>query len=252
MHWVEVSRAIGNVPAEVEPMVEAYGESATPPPAWRARRRHRARRPPRRLEGLHGAWLPPRPRHRPLDRDDDDRAPPRRRGAGDDAPQRDGLSMHPHAIAQDGKACLYMQDTWLVTDAGGEPLLISSGDLVSPRRSPPRSGAGTAAARHVSGEFQIPRCASRGRRRRPGAVAPREAALEAAGRRRGRAHPGRPLLERHVDEVDVGRAHGRTRRRASRHPRSPVRKGCRPRRARRRRARRRRRRAAAFSGDGSS
>jgi Xaa-Pro dipeptidase len=32
------------------------------------------------------------------------------------------LSMHPHAIAADGKACLYMQDTWLVTEAGGEPL----------------------------------------------------------------------------------------------------------------------------------
>jgi Xaa-Pro aminopeptidase len=32
------------------------------------------------------------------------------------------FSMHPHAIADDGKACLYMQDTWLVTSEGGEPL----------------------------------------------------------------------------------------------------------------------------------
>jgi Xaa-Pro aminopeptidase len=32
------------------------------------------------------------------------------------------FSMHPHAIAADGKACLYMQDTWLVTERGGEPL----------------------------------------------------------------------------------------------------------------------------------
>jgi Xaa-Pro aminopeptidase len=32
------------------------------------------------------------------------------------------LSMHPHAIAQDGTACLYMQDTWLVTPDGGVPL----------------------------------------------------------------------------------------------------------------------------------
>ena len=32
------------------------------------------------------------------------------------------LSMHPHAISQDGKACLYMQDTWLVTEDGGVPL----------------------------------------------------------------------------------------------------------------------------------
>jgi len=32
------------------------------------------------------------------------------------------FSMHPHAIAEDGRACLYMQDTWLVTAEGGEPL----------------------------------------------------------------------------------------------------------------------------------
>ena len=32
------------------------------------------------------------------------------------------LSMHPHAIAPDGQACLYMQDTWLVGESGGEPL----------------------------------------------------------------------------------------------------------------------------------
>jgi len=32
------------------------------------------------------------------------------------------FSMHPHAISQDGQACLYMQDTWLVGADGGEPL----------------------------------------------------------------------------------------------------------------------------------
>jgi Xaa-Pro dipeptidase len=32
------------------------------------------------------------------------------------------LSMHPHAIASNGEDCLYMQDTWLVTPAGGVPL----------------------------------------------------------------------------------------------------------------------------------
>ncbi len=32
------------------------------------------------------------------------------------------LSMHPHAIAQSGEDCLYMQDTWLVTATGGEPM----------------------------------------------------------------------------------------------------------------------------------
>ena len=32
------------------------------------------------------------------------------------------LSMHPHAIAANGEDCLYMQDTWLVTEDGGVPL----------------------------------------------------------------------------------------------------------------------------------
>jgi Xaa-Pro aminopeptidase len=32
------------------------------------------------------------------------------------------FSMHPHAIAENGRDCLYMQDTWLVTPSGGEPL----------------------------------------------------------------------------------------------------------------------------------
>ena len=32
------------------------------------------------------------------------------------------FSMHPHAIAENGEDCLYMQDTWLVTAGGGEPL----------------------------------------------------------------------------------------------------------------------------------
>lgn len=32
------------------------------------------------------------------------------------------VSMHPHVIAASGEDCLYMQDTWLVTDEGGVPL----------------------------------------------------------------------------------------------------------------------------------
>jgi Xaa-Pro dipeptidase len=45
-------------------------------------------------------------------------------GETDETPLQAGmvLSMHPHAIAQDGQSCLYMQDTWLVTDDGGVPL----------------------------------------------------------------------------------------------------------------------------------
>ena len=32
------------------------------------------------------------------------------------------FSIHPHAIAENGEDCLYMQDTWLVTAEGGVPL----------------------------------------------------------------------------------------------------------------------------------
>jgi Xaa-Pro aminopeptidase len=32
------------------------------------------------------------------------------------------FSMHPHVIGADGRTCLYMQDTWLVTADGGVPL----------------------------------------------------------------------------------------------------------------------------------
>ncbi|HEX4520951.1 MAG TPA: M24 family metallopeptidase [Gaiellaceae bacterium] len=45
-------------------------------------------------------------------------------GADDETELRSNMifSMHPHAISQDGQACLYMQDTWLVTADGGIPL----------------------------------------------------------------------------------------------------------------------------------
>ncbi len=32
------------------------------------------------------------------------------------------LSVHPHVISEDGRSCLYMQETWLVTKEGGVPL----------------------------------------------------------------------------------------------------------------------------------
>ena len=45
-------------------------------------------------------------------------------GEGDETELREGMvfSMHPHAISDDGRACVYMQETWLVTAAGGLPL----------------------------------------------------------------------------------------------------------------------------------
>ena len=44
-------------------------------------------------------------------------------GEGNETVLRENMvvSMHPHAITQDERACLYMQDTWLVTDDGGVP-----------------------------------------------------------------------------------------------------------------------------------
>jgi Xaa-Pro aminopeptidase len=45
-------------------------------------------------------------------------------GEGVETELREGmvLSMHPHAIAANGEDCMYMQETWLVTAEGGEPL----------------------------------------------------------------------------------------------------------------------------------
>jgi Xaa-Pro dipeptidase len=45
-------------------------------------------------------------------------------GEGDETELREGMvfSMHPHAISSDGRACIYMQETWLVTQSGGIPL----------------------------------------------------------------------------------------------------------------------------------
>ena len=45
-------------------------------------------------------------------------------GEGNETVLRENMvvSMHPHAITQDERACLYMQDTWLVTADRGVPL----------------------------------------------------------------------------------------------------------------------------------
>jgi Xaa-Pro aminopeptidase len=45
-------------------------------------------------------------------------------GEGIDVELRENMvvSMHPHAVTPDERQCLYMQDTWLVTEDGGVPL----------------------------------------------------------------------------------------------------------------------------------
>jgi hypothetical protein len=122
MHWVEVSRAIGRTPPEVEPMVEAYGEyHAAAREAMRdgatAHDVHRAVSRGFTDRGYHlghvtghsiGMTMIEHPKI----------------GEGVETPLAAGMvfSMHPHAIGTDGRTCLYMQDTWLVTESGGEPL----------------------------------------------------------------------------------------------------------------------------------
>ena len=123
-HWVEVSRAIcaGEPSDETKRMLEAYEEYyASAPDALRAgttaREAHRAVAKGFVDRGFHlghvtghsiGMTMIEFPKI----------------GEADETVLESGmvLSMHPHAISVDGRACLYMQDTWLVTDGGGVPL----------------------------------------------------------------------------------------------------------------------------------
>jgi Xaa-Pro dipeptidase len=121
-HWVEVSRALGTPNGEVGPMLEAYEEyfeaarDALRPGAT-AHEVHRAVSAGFSRRGYDlghvtghsiGMTMIEHPKI----------------GEGVDVELAANmvLSMHPHAIAANGRDCLYMQDTWLVTDDGGEPL----------------------------------------------------------------------------------------------------------------------------------
>jgi Xaa-Pro dipeptidase len=122
MHWVEVSRAIGKVDDETGRMLEAYEEyhvaaRTAMQPGATASDVHRAVSKGFTDRGYHlghvtghsiGMTMIEHPKI----------------GEGVETELAAGMvfSMHPHVIAADGRGCLYMQDTWLVTDAGGEPL----------------------------------------------------------------------------------------------------------------------------------
>jgi Xaa-Pro aminopeptidase len=121
-HWVEVSRAIGRPSAVVASMLEAYDEyfeaaQSEMRPGATAHDLHRAVSRGFHERGFHlghvtghsiGMTMIEHPRI----------------GEGIETELAAGmvLSMHPHAIADDGRECLYMQDTWLVTESGGEAL----------------------------------------------------------------------------------------------------------------------------------
>jgi Xaa-Pro dipeptidase len=121
-HWVEVSRALGKPNAEVSRMLGAYEEyfeaakSALRPGAT-AHDAHRAVSKGFTDRGYHlghvtghsiGMTMIEHPKI----------------GEGIETELEENMvfSMHPHVIADNGTDCLYMQDTWLVTAEGGEPL----------------------------------------------------------------------------------------------------------------------------------
>jgi Xaa-Pro dipeptidase len=121
-HWVEVSRAIGTTSPEVEKMRDAYEEY------YEAARS--ALRP-----GVSAHDV-----HRAVSKGFAERGyslghvtghsigmtmiefPKIGEGIETELAENMVFSMHPHAIAADGRECLYMQDTWLVTADGGVPL----------------------------------------------------------------------------------------------------------------------------------
>jgi Xaa-Pro aminopeptidase len=131
-HWVEVSRALGRPGPEERRMLEAYEEyfeaarTAFRPGAT-AHDVHRAVSKGFADRGYHlghvtghsiGMTMIEHPKI----------------GEGVETELRENMvfSMHPHAIAENGRDCLYMQDTWLVTADGGEALADLPMRLFSP------------------------------------------------------------------------------------------------------------------------
>jgi Xaa-Pro aminopeptidase len=121
-HWVEVSRVIGTPNAEVGRMNDAYDEYF-----------EAARKALRPGATAHDA-------HRAVSKGFIDRGyrlghvtghsigmtmiefPKIGEGVETELRENMVFSMHPHAIAENGRDCLYMQETWLVGAEGGIPL----------------------------------------------------------------------------------------------------------------------------------
>jgi Xaa-Pro aminopeptidase len=121
-HWVEVSRALGTPSDEVKLMLQAYEEyfevaKGALRPGATAHDVHRAVSKGFTDRGYHlghvtghsiGMTMIEHPKIG--------------EGVQTELAPNMVFSMHPHAIAADGRECLYMQDTWLVTADGGVPL----------------------------------------------------------------------------------------------------------------------------------
>jgi Xaa-Pro dipeptidase len=121
-HWVEVSRALGTPNAEVERMNEAYDEyfeaatSALRPGAT-AHDAHRAVSKGFAERGYHLGHVTGHSIGMTMIE-----FPKIGEGVETELQENMVLSMHPHAIAENGRDCLYMQETWLVGPDGGIPL----------------------------------------------------------------------------------------------------------------------------------
>jgi Xaa-Pro aminopeptidase len=121
-YWVEVSRALGAPNVEVERMREAYDEyfeaaKSALQPGTTAHDAHRAVsrgfvERGYRLGHVTGHSIGMTMIEFP------------KIGEGVETELRESMvfSMHPHAIADNGRDCLYMQETWLVGAEGGIPL----------------------------------------------------------------------------------------------------------------------------------
>jgi Xaa-Pro dipeptidase len=121
-HWVEVSRALGTPTAEVRRMFEAYEEyfdaarTALRPGAT-AHDVHRAVSRGFLDRGFHLGHVTGHSIGMTMIE-----FPKIGEGIETELAANMVFSMHPHVISNDGRECLYMQDTWLVTDSGGEAL----------------------------------------------------------------------------------------------------------------------------------
>ena len=121
-HWVEVSRALGEPTAEVGRMLEAYEEYYdAAKTALRAGATahdvHRAVSKGFTARGYHLGHVTGHSIGMTMIE-----FPKIGEGVETELAENMVFSMHPHAIAADGHECLYMQDTWLVTAGGGEPM----------------------------------------------------------------------------------------------------------------------------------
>jgi Xaa-Pro aminopeptidase len=121
-HWVEVSRAIGSPSAEVERMNDAYDEyfeaaEAALQPGASAHDAHRAVSKGFVERGYRLGHVTGHSIGMTMIE-----FPKIGEGVETELQENMVLSMHPHAIADNGRDCLYMQETWLIGRDGGVPL----------------------------------------------------------------------------------------------------------------------------------